>query len=129
VTDTVYDLDATIIEPETQKPLVFLTNNLTLPALTIAQFSKARRQVELFFKWIKPHLPDTRGSHLVAHSDARSRQDDAVTARGSAVASAGRGAPDGGSSDAAGLARPRPARHTKALEPGTRTRLSYKRLN
>ena len=31
----------------------FLTNNLTLPALTIAQLYKCRWQVELFFKWIK----------------------------------------------------------------------------
>jgi len=35
---------------------VFLTNNFTLPALTIAQLYKARWQVELFFKWIKQHL-------------------------------------------------------------------------
>jgi hypothetical protein len=32
------------------------TNNFTLPALTIAQIYKQRWQVELFFKWIKPHL-------------------------------------------------------------------------
>ena len=36
--------------------LVFLTNNFTLPALTIAQLYKGRWQVELFFKWIKQHL-------------------------------------------------------------------------
>jgi len=35
---------------------VFLTNNFTLPALTIAQIYKCRWQVELFFKWIKQHL-------------------------------------------------------------------------
>jgi len=35
---------------------VFLTNNFTLPALTIAQLYKQRWQVELFFKWIKQHL-------------------------------------------------------------------------
>jgi hypothetical protein len=35
---------------------VFLTNNFTLPALTIAQLYKCRWQVELFFKWIKQHL-------------------------------------------------------------------------
>lgn len=35
---------------------VFLTNNLTLPALTIADLYKRRWQVELFFKWIKQHL-------------------------------------------------------------------------
>ena len=36
--------------------LVFLTNNFTLPALTIARLYKCRWQVELFFKWIKQHL-------------------------------------------------------------------------
>jgi hypothetical protein len=36
--------------------LVFLTNNFTLPALTIAKLYKCRWQVELFFKWIKQHL-------------------------------------------------------------------------
>src|SRR5271170_5347766 len=38
------------------QPLVFLTNNFDLPALTIAQLYKARWKVELFFKWIKQHL-------------------------------------------------------------------------
>jgi len=41
---------------ETEKRFKFLTNNFTLPALTIAQIYKARWQVELFFKWIKQHL-------------------------------------------------------------------------
>jgi transposase len=41
---------------EHQRRLVFLTNNFTLPALTIAQLYKRRWQVELFFKWIKQHL-------------------------------------------------------------------------
>lgn len=36
--------------------LVFLTNNMTLPAHVIAQLYKMRWQVELFFKWIKQHL-------------------------------------------------------------------------
>jgi IS4 transposase len=40
----------------TGKRLKFLTNNFTLPALTIAQIYKQRWQVELFFKWIKQHL-------------------------------------------------------------------------
>jgi hypothetical protein len=35
---------------------VFLTNNFTLPALTIATLYKCRWQVELFFKWIKQNL-------------------------------------------------------------------------
>jgi transposase len=43
-------------DAETGKRFVFLTNNFTLPALTIAQLYKARWQVELFFKWIKQHL-------------------------------------------------------------------------
>ncbi|MCH9020445.1 MAG: IS4 family transposase [Proteobacteria bacterium] len=43
-------------DPETGKTLVFLTNNVTLPALTIARLYKCRWQVELFFKWIKQHL-------------------------------------------------------------------------
>ncbi len=41
---------------KTHKTLVFLTNNFTLPALTIAQLYRCRWQVELFFKWIKQHL-------------------------------------------------------------------------
>jgi len=40
----------------TRKRFKFLTNNFTLPALTIAQIHKSRWQVELFFKWIKQHL-------------------------------------------------------------------------
>jgi hypothetical protein len=38
------------------KHLVFLTNNMTLPAKTIADLYKSRWRVELFFKWIKQHL-------------------------------------------------------------------------
>lgn len=38
------------------KNLVFLTNNLILPALTITQLYKCRWKVETFFKWIKQHL-------------------------------------------------------------------------
>ncbi len=40
----------------TNQRLVFLTNNLSLPPLTIAQLYRSRWQVELFFKWIKQHL-------------------------------------------------------------------------
>ena len=43
-------------DKENNKDLVFLTNNFTLPALTIAQLYKYRWQIELFFKWIKQHL-------------------------------------------------------------------------
>ena len=44
------------LDVETRKRFKFLTNNFTLPALTITQIFKARWQVELFFKWIKQHL-------------------------------------------------------------------------
>jgi hypothetical protein len=43
-------------DPESGKSLIFLTNNTTLPSLTIAALYKNRWQVELFFKWIKQHL-------------------------------------------------------------------------
>lgn len=43
-------------DPETNRPLVFYTNDFTLPALLIAKLYKQRWQVELFFKWIKQHL-------------------------------------------------------------------------
>jgi Domain of unknown function (DUF4372)/Transposase DDE domain len=41
---------------ETNKRLIFLTNNFTLSAFTIAQLYRCRWQVELFFRWIKQHL-------------------------------------------------------------------------
>ena len=43
-------------DPESGKTLVFITNNLSLPAATICALYKSRWQVELFFKWIKQHL-------------------------------------------------------------------------
>ncbi len=43
-------------DPKTGKRLVFLTNNFTLPAITITELYRCRWQVELFFKWIKQHL-------------------------------------------------------------------------
>jgi hypothetical protein len=43
-------------DPESGKRLVFLTNNFTLPALTITKLYRLRWQIELFFKWIKQHL-------------------------------------------------------------------------
>ena len=53
-------------DPESGKTLVFLTNNTTLPALTIAALYKSRWQVELFFKWIKQHL---RIKHFLGTSE------------------------------------------------------------
>jgi len=44
------------VDKERGKRLVFLTNNFTIPALTVAEIYKQRWQVELFFKWVKQHL-------------------------------------------------------------------------
>jgi len=54
------------VDAETGKSLLFLTNNFTLPARTIALLYKARWKVELFFKWIKQHL---RIKHFYGTSD------------------------------------------------------------
>jgi len=43
-------------DAEKNRRLIFLTNNFTLPALTVAEIYRCRWQVELFFKWIKQHL-------------------------------------------------------------------------
>jgi transposase len=43
-------------DKETDKNLIFLSNNFILPAYVIAQLYKCRWQIELFFKWIKQHL-------------------------------------------------------------------------
>ena len=43
-------------DPQSGKTLVFLTDNFTLPTLTIAQLYRSRWQIELFFKWIKQNL-------------------------------------------------------------------------
>jgi hypothetical protein len=43
-------------DPTTGKSLVFLTNNFTVPALTLAQLYRGRWQIERFFKWLKQHL-------------------------------------------------------------------------
>ncbi len=41
---------------ETDQHLVFLTNNFSITALTVAALYRYRWQIELFFKWIKQHL-------------------------------------------------------------------------
>ena len=38
------------------KNLAFLTNHMSLPALTVAELYRRRWQIEIFFKWIKQHL-------------------------------------------------------------------------
>jgi hypothetical protein len=44
------------VDPDSNKRLVFLTNNFIFAASTICALYKARWQVELFFKWIKQNL-------------------------------------------------------------------------
>lgn len=41
---------------EEGRRVIFLTNNMVLPPLTICELYRMRWQVELFFKWIKQHL-------------------------------------------------------------------------
>lgn len=44
------------VDPDTGKRFMFLTNNLTLDAKTIALLYRKRWRIELFFKWVKQHL-------------------------------------------------------------------------
>ena len=44
------------VDTEKEHRLNLLTNQMTLPAITIADLYRCRWQVELFFKWIKQHL-------------------------------------------------------------------------
>jgi len=44
------------IDPQTGKRLTFLTNHLTLDALSIALLYRKRWKIELLFKWMKQHL-------------------------------------------------------------------------
>jgi hypothetical protein len=53
-------------DPESGKKLIFITNNTSLPALSICALYKSRWQVELFFKWIKQHL---RIKHFLGTSE------------------------------------------------------------
>jgi transposase len=46
----------TFVDSSRGKRFVFLTNNLVLPAATVAEIYRQRWQIELFFKWIKQHL-------------------------------------------------------------------------
>jgi hypothetical protein len=43
-------------DTETQKNLVFLTNHLLIPAISVATIYRLRWKIELFFRWIKGHL-------------------------------------------------------------------------
>ena len=58
-TKNYYQKEIRLIEfydEETDKKLIFLTNNMKLAASTIAAIYKSRWQIELFFKWIKQNL-------------------------------------------------------------------------
>lgn len=44
------------LDEEQGREFVFLTNNLELPALVIAELYRNRWSIELFFKWLKQHL-------------------------------------------------------------------------
>ena len=44
------------IDPATENHFAFLTNNFTIPAITVAELYRSRWQVELFFRWLKQHL-------------------------------------------------------------------------
>lgn len=43
-------------DAETERDLIFLTNHLEIPALTVALIYRLRWRIELFFRWIKGHL-------------------------------------------------------------------------
>lgn len=43
-------------DDQTERVLIFLTNNFHLAATEVAQLYKHRWKIELFFKWIKQHL-------------------------------------------------------------------------
>ena len=43
-------------DKKTDKTFIFLTNNFTITANTVAKLYHYQWQVELFFKWIKQHL-------------------------------------------------------------------------
>mgnify|MGYP000110726334 CR=1 FL=1 len=40
-------------DSETQKELIFITNNLEIPALTVAMLYNTRWSIELFFRWLR----------------------------------------------------------------------------
>ena len=44
------------VDPDTGRKLTFLTNHLTLDALSIALLYRKRWKIELLFKWMKQHL-------------------------------------------------------------------------
>ncbi len=53
------------IDPETKKHLVFLTNNFSLPALTIAQLYKARWGISYYLKTAHDFLLTNEHTHVI----------------------------------------------------------------
>jgi hypothetical protein len=51
-----YPVSVKYYDAKTDKTLAFLTNNFSLPSMTITELYRNRWQVELFFKWIKQNL-------------------------------------------------------------------------
>ena len=71
-------------DPESGKTLVFLTNNTSLPALTIAALYKNRWQVELFFEnstWCTPSDAMTFQGVTQRHRPLVGSRDDGVPRR------------------------------------------------
>ncbi len=70
-------------DAENDRRFVFLTNNFTLPALTIAKLYKCRWQVELFFKWIKQnlHIKSFYGTQRQRGEDSSVDRDQRLRAR------------------------------------------------
>ena len=46
-------------DAQTDQYLIFLTNHLDLPGLTVAGLYQLRWQIELFFRWVQGHLPSS----------------------------------------------------------------------
>jgi Domain of unknown function (DUF4372)/Transposase DDE domain len=58
-TATLYPLELRRVHyysAEREQRLILLTNNFSIPPLTVAALYRYRWQIELFFKWIKQHL-------------------------------------------------------------------------
>ena len=67
------------VDPETGHALVFVTNQLALDALIIAQIYRRRWAIELFFRWIKQHLR-LRGFYSTSFNGVRMQIWSAISA-------------------------------------------------
>ena len=72
------------VDPDTTQRLIFLTNNFTLPAITITQLYKSRWHVELFFEnstWCTPSDAMTFQGVTQRHRPLVGSRDDGVPRR------------------------------------------------